>query len=195
MATSTSSRCRPCFEMNLAERARDLIAKYGALCASRETALDALDRLAPLVNADTRVCACCDRTFRLDAARRAFFAGCHAPEPVRCLDCRPGRRPLIQRHPMVTAATLIARLPDALGPDVVTARDAVAYLVTLTANDVRTCRECGAAYFLTEPQRFYFDARGLPLPVRCKACRVARRAAKSGESHRAENCQRSRSRR
>jgi hypothetical protein len=43
--------------------------------------------------------------------------------------------------------------------------------------DERQCADCGVTWYLVEPVREYFRARGLREPVRCKSCRETRKAA------------------
>jgi hypothetical protein len=39
----------------------------------------------------------------------------------------------------------------------------------------RTCRECGLVWTLSAKTAEWFKARGLSLPLRCRACRAQRR--------------------
>ena len=79
-------------------------------------------------------------------------------------------------HPIETARRLIETYAP-LSSDRTTALAAIDRMLPYAQHDERDCRDCGEAFYLTEPQREYFRARGLQEPARCKACRDARRAA------------------
>jgi hypothetical protein len=77
-------------------------------------------------------------------------------------------------HPLETARHLIAQFAP-LTADRQVALDAIDAMLPYTNDDERSCADCGAVYYMTEPQREYFASRGLKEPVRCKPCRDARR--------------------
>lgn len=79
-------------------------------------------------------------------------------------------------HPLIVARHLVERFGP-LNADRQTALDALDAMEPYTLGDERACENCGAEFFLTEPQRVYFIERGLKEPVTCKPCRDARRAA------------------
>jgi hypothetical protein len=85
-----------------------------------------------------------------------------------------GREFSIVSHPIETARHLVAQYA-ALCSDREIALAALDRLLEYATGDERCCAECQGTFYLTEPQREYFRARGLKEPVRCVACRAARR--------------------
>lgn len=47
------------------------------------------------------------------------------------------------------------------------------------ADQVLTCKDCGAQYDFTEGEQSFYAERSLTPPKRCKACRDARKSQKN----------------
>ena len=80
-------------------------------------------------------------------------------------------------HPLQTAYELLERFAP-LCSDRDVALKAVESMLPFATGDERACADCGATFYLTEPQREFFRARGMKEPVRCLACRQARKQAR-----------------
>jgi hypothetical protein len=79
-------------------------------------------------------------------------------------------------HPLAVARHLVETY-GALNSDRTAALAAIDRLLPFADADTRHCSDCGATFYLTEPQREFFRARQLQEPVRCKGCREQRKAA------------------
>ncbi len=48
------------------------------------------------------------------------------------------------------------------------------------ADQTLTCSDCGEQFQFTESEQEFFKSKGFSAPVRCPACRAARKAARQG---------------